>query len=328
MSVSGFDVAVQTGAAISVAVWLLLTAAVLLVRIVRGAREGRLSALQRRLRAIDGAQLEPEAREAEIDRLLQRLPRIAIDHILVSASESPLLADALARHALRRSGAGRLLVDARRSRGPKWRRIAAMRVLARARHPELVDVLRDASRDHDPDVVEAAVGLLGTLPDHRAAEALVEMLRCGRHAASRVASVLDVFPLPIPDLLCVLTGDRTPAMRYWGATLLGRYDPSPDIEAALCDLASDPDATVRKAAVEALGRMASEATASVATALLADPVFYVRAHAVRALVSLGTLNATETIARALGDPDWWVRRAAAESLTALEPREVVAVAGT
>jgi HEAT repeat protein len=265
--------------------------------------------------------------ELEPDRLLRRLPRTAIEHILVSVSDRPDLADALARHTIARWGAERLLADARSARTAKWRRVAAMRVLAHARHPEVVEVLRDASGDPDPDIVEAVVGLLGTLPDHRAAETLIDMLRSGRHAASRVASVLDVFPLPIATLLCALTGDRTPSVRYWGATLLGRYGSTPDIEAALSDLAEDPDPTVRKAAVEALGRMASPAMMPVAVSLLADPVFFVRAHAVRALASLRTPDAAEAIARTLDDPDWWVRRACSESLTALERRDDCAVAG-
>jgi HEAT repeat protein len=240
-----------------------------------------------------------------------------VDRVVVDAAEEPLVAEACAVHALSRWTAPELLADARAGGSAKWRRIAALLILTEARHPGVLPLLREALGDPDRDVVDAALKALGRLRERAAARLLIDVLCEYAYPPSRVASILDRFPLPIPDLICPLTRSPRPVVRFWAATLLARYHSGPEIEAALATLVSDEDPRVRKAAAVTLGRLGSPQAMNVALRLLDDPVFYVRAHAVRALAALGRPALAELIAPALGDRNWWVRLAAKESLMAM-----------
>src|SRR4029453_3845867 len=103
-----------------------------------------------------------------------------------------------------------------------WRRIAAMQLLAAGAHPGLVPLLRRALDDLDPEIVGASLALLGRVPDPAAAAALVEALKDSKYAPSRIAPLLDQFPLGIADFFAPLLHHPDPNVRYWGATLLSR----------------------------------------------------------------------------------------------------------
>ncbi|MBM3676474.1 MAG: hypothetical protein FJW96_01115, partial [Actinobacteria bacterium] len=134
---------------------------------------------------------------------------------------------------------------------------------------------------------------------------------------SRVAAHLDVLAPRGVDELVALLGDETPAVRYWAAMLLSRDDTAGTDR--LIELLHDPDAAVRRAAVEALGvRRAVEALPGVLD-LLADETMYVRAHACRAAGRLGGVAVADRILPLLGDRKWWVRSAAKDTLRAFGP---------
>jgi HEAT repeat protein len=197
----------------------------------------------------------------------------------------------------------------------RWRRVAALSRLARARHPATRRVLRRAVTDPDSQVAAAAVRLLGDVGDEWAIELLLESLRTGHVQRSRVASQLErLAPMPGVQLLPLLR-DPDPAVRFWGATLLAPYD-----EIGQSDLVAqtrDEDANVRAAAIETLGDRGREDAAEAALRLLDDPAWFVRVHAARAAGQTAGGASAVPLTRLLSDQRWWVRSAAKDALRGL-----------
>jgi HEAT repeat protein len=206
----------------------------------------------------------------------------------------------------------------------RWRRIAALTRLARMRHPVSPNLLRKALVDPDPEVARAAVRALGLIGDRWAIELLVGALRDGRAPRSRIAAALErLAPRPGP-LLQPLLRDPDPAVRFWGATLIGPYAGRADYD--LAALTRDDDANVRAAAVEALANRDGEAVADAILALLDDPVWFVRVHAARAAGHVVGAGAARAIADLLGDERWWVRTAAKDALRGIGRAAIPALA--
>ena len=251
--------------------------------------------------------------------LLAALPRCAIEETAADTAARPLLAEALAAMALHGRGERRLVRAAAAHRGErgKWRRISALRVLARAEHPEGLPLLDRALRDPDPDVLDAAVAILGEIGNEQAARTLVEALRAGAYSRSRIAAQLDRFRLPILDLVRPLLGDADPKVRFWGAALAARYRGAPGLDDDVSRLAADLDASVRAAAVETLGAIGGPAALPACVRLLADPEWFVSAHAARAVGELRGVEAAERVAALLAHGQWWVRAAAKEALVSM-----------
>ena len=262
-----------------------------------------------------------EAGSGDADQLgwtLRRLPRRTVERVAADTATAPRLAEAFAAHAVARDEP-RLLEAAslHTSEAAKWRRIAALRILARARSEAALPLLELALADPDEDVVGAAVVVLGEIPDDAAAGLLIEALR--RDGGSRVAAQLDAFPLEIGHLLLPLLLDWETATRYWAAKLLSRYPDVPGLPLELASLSGDQDAGVRAAVVETLGKLGGPAAISVAAHLLADPVPFVRAHAARARGAQGRPELGALVAHLLAVEEWWVRAGAKQALEALGP---------
>jgi hypothetical protein len=194
----------------------------------------------------------------------------------------------------------------------RWRRISALQRLERARHPAVPRLLRRVLADPDPNIVAAAIRTLGDVGDDWAIELLLDALRRGEGSRSRVASELErLAPAPGPKLVALLR-DATPAVRFWGATLLHAY---PDLgETTLIELTWDSDPNVRAAAVETLGSREGRAVATALTARLDDSEWFVRVHAARAAGHVVGAEAAPSITRLLADRQWWVRTAAKDAL--------------
>lgn len=274
--------------------------------------------------------LQPElfergAREApaQLAAILDGLPRRTIERVAADASAPDRLAEAFAARAVMGDGERHLLRRAashRRELG-RWRRIAALRILARARHEQAIPLLESALHEGDRELAGAAVAILGTVPDERAAAVLVHSLRAELYPPSRVATVLDGFPLPIDHLLRLLPSHPSAVVRFWGATLLSRYGGDWGVDRQLAALADDADPNVRAAAAESLAACpASKARDEAVSRLIGDRAWYVRAHAVRAAGEVGLHTEAERIGNLLADPEWWVRTAAKEALQAFGPR--------
>jgi HEAT repeat protein len=217
----------------------------------------------------------------------------------------------------------RLAEKSSRTEWGRWRRITALNRVVGMRHPVSPHLLHKALYDDDPEVVAAAVRDLGALGDEWAIELLVEALRQGRAARSRVAAQLDrLAPAPGVHLLHLLRDDD-PAVRFWGATLLGPYDGFGD--AALVAVTQDEDANVRAAAVEALAtRSGAEVTEAVLDRL-DDPEWFVRVHAARAAGHVAGADAAPALARLLVHERWWVRTAAKDALEGIGAEAVPAL---
>jgi HEAT repeat protein len=204
---------------------------------------------------------------------------------------------------------------AHRTEGGKWRRISALRRLARARDPRSRRLLHRALADGDSDIVGAAVRSLGEIADDWAVDELLAALIAGTHPRSRVATQLEPLTLRIGPQLVELLDHGDPSVRFWGATLLSGC-PGLALD-RLVALTGDTDANVRAAAVESIGDRGETAGLDAVRVRLDDDVWFVRVHACRAAGRLGGLNEASRIAGALGDPWWWVRAAAKDALRGL-----------
>lgn len=294
-------------------IWLGISLFVVVTRTIYDARLG----LVRTARALIERRFDAHAGDADhLDWILRRLPRGTIERVAADTATSPRIADAFAAHAAEHNGAR--LVEAagsHTSEVTKWRRIAALRILARGDSAAALPLLGAALADPDEDVVDAAVVTLGGMRDEQAGALLVEALRRG--GGSRVATHLDQFPLDIGQLLLPLLRDLDAGARYWAVKLLARYSDLPGLPLELATLGGDPDPGVRGAVAETLGRIGGVAAISIAVPLLDDPVPFVRAHAARALGAQGRPQLGATVARLLMDEEWWVRSGAKQALAAL-----------
>jgi HEAT repeat protein len=235
------------------------------------------------------------------------LPQHAFDTLVALIGERSTSIDLLARDAGHHF-----------SSRDKWRRMTALRILARSEHPSAMQLLAAATEDADVDVASTGLSLLGRSHDPRAIDLLVGALASPRLSASRVAVYIDQSPQHLGARLTALLDHAEPVVRQWAATLLARYPDEP-IEGRLAELTRDPDPRVRKAAVQTLGRTGTELAGDCALALLTDSASFVRAHAVRALGELGRTDQADRVSSLLGDGDWWVRLAARESLEMMGP---------
>jgi HEAT repeat protein len=263
--------------------------------------------------------LAPGEKAHQLKPLLASLSRRTVERVAADSASPDWIAQAFATYRVEKWGWQGLVHQAQSQPGygKKWKRVAALRILHHAGYPNLLALLEQALAQDDREVLGTAVTLLGQIPDVRAAGLLVDALERGRYPASHVASRLDHFPLPLPDLLRPLLRSPQPIVRFWGATLLSRYPESAGLDAELEALAGDADPRVRKAAVKTLGRVGGGRAPSAALRLLDDPVWYVRAHAARALADLGRSDLAERVAALLAAREWWVRFAAKESLLAM-----------
>lgn len=275
------------------------------------------------------AGLAPEERDGRVRELLRRLPRAGIERVAADAVTPDWIAVPFADYAAAR-WRRRLLVRGAGHRGDagKWRRIAALRILARAQAPAAVPLLERALYDDDRDVVEAAVGTLGSVREKRAGAALVEGLRRRAHSLSRIAAQLDDFPLDLPELIRPLAREADAKVRFWAATLLARYASVPAVADTLVSLTLDPDADVRAAAVESVAKVGGPRAVAAAERLLADDAWFVRSHAARTLGALGAAGAAPRITELLADHRWWVRTAAKDALVALGAAAIPATVAT
>ena len=203
----------------------------------------------------------------------------------------------------------------RRTEWGRWRRVTALQRLERAHHPEVPRLIRAVLEDPDERIATAAIRTLGDMGDDWAIDVLIDALKRGHGPRSRIAAELEgLAPKPRERLLPLLR-DWSPAVRFWGATLLGPY---PDLgEATLIELTWDSDPNVRAAAVETLGTRSGRAVGAAVLARLDDSEWFVRVHAARSAGHVLGAEAAPTIARLLADERWWVRTAAKDALRGL-----------
>lgn len=264
--------------------------------------------------------------EVEVDRILGRLRVATLLRAAADTSTRPPVARVFSRHLLRRAEPQiRALLEPRPHERARWQRVAALRVAALGGLPDAATLLQDAIRSSDEEVTWAGIRILGELATPQAQGMLVETLRDGTFARSRVAAQLDGrAPLSV-DTLRPLLEDAEPIVRYWGAKLLAHASDAPVARDALVAAAADDSANVRAGAAESLGRNRSERATQTLVSLLVDPSPLVRIHAARSIGRRGTIAAAGQVASLLRDRDWWVRTAAKRALESLGAAAVPAV---
>lgn len=309
---------------ILVIVWLVASAFVLINRWLHDRRVRTLR------RVVNGAPIPGAASIDTLDivqRIVARRSRRAVYRLVADTSLPRHVTERCALYSLEKWGLARMLRDADPHGGPKWRRVSALLALAHIRAPGVHALLERALVDPDQDVASAALVALHRMGDRRAAEVLVAALAAGSHAPSRIATQLDMFPIPIDDLLQPLLTDARADARYWAVSLLRHAPDDPSLAARIAALATDPHPPVRRAVLGTLGALGAPGASHVAEQLLDDPVGYVRAHAVRLFADARTRDAgpdavkeaTSRLAPLLGDREWDVRLAVKESLVQLGP---------
>ena len=312
------------GTLLSAALFAVLFWGLLAIFVARidGRRRAARAAVASILAALNSEELRssPVAeRVARIRPLLERVTRDMLLHTAADAKTPPAAAAALTAYLLDRWGEYILLRDASSHRLSRdvWRRTAALTVLFNHQHPQIFDLLSRAAEGADADVASVAFTLLGTSPDPRGAEILIEALKAQRHPPSRIAVHLEHSRRCPADAYRPLLADPDATVRFWGATLLGDYSEVEWAEPELARLVFDPDPRVRKAAIQSLGKTGDTIAAEAALRLLHDPTPFVRAHAARALGELDRTEAAPAVAELLGDADWSVRGAAKQALEAM-----------
>ena len=266
---------------------------------------------------LDPRLLDSGQRDDQLSDILAGLSRRTIERIAADASTPPALARAFAVSAASGDRSKRLVrrASSHRTELGRWRRVAALRILARAGHADALPLLSRAVIDRDPELRGAAVAILGSIEDEGAAKVLLEALRLEAYAPSRIATHLESFPLPIDHLIRPLLADGKPVVRFWAVTLLGRYGRAPGSATEMVGLADDPDPNVRAAVAETLGSASRcELGDETIRRLVGDPVWFVRAHAARSAGLLRLDSEAPRIAALLADEQWWVRAAAKNAL--------------
>jgi hypothetical protein len=201
-----------------------------------------------------------EERVAKLTPMLSGASRALVMRAAGEPDAPATVFGALAAYLKHRWGLEPLLDDASRHRTArdKWRRMAALRILFRLNHPDVVTLLASAAENDNVDIASTALSLLGQSDDPAAIDVMIAALRSGRHPASRIAVHLEHSPQQYADRLRPLLRDNDPTVRLWSATLLGRYTDVDQLELELAPLADDADPRVRKAAIVARARLAIE----------------------------------------------------------------------
>jgi HEAT repeat protein len=114
--------------------------------------------------------------------------------------------------------------------------------------------------------------------------------------------------------------DPNPVRRAYAAQALGEFLYAGGVAPCAEALASDPDATVRRSAASALGRMGDDGKGALSKAF-ADADAGVRLAALGASMKVNAFSDVTGVARLLGDKDATVRRRAVEATESMRARE-------
>jgi HEAT repeat protein len=305
-----------TAASVAVLLWAGLSFYVLHIDRRRTAARSIVGAV---LTTLESPKVRHAAEAERVDSvggLLEQVSRDMVLHTAADGATPPHAAGTLIKYLVDRWGIYTIVREATSHRRSHdiWRRTASLKILFQIDHPQAIELLQRAVDDESGDVASVGLTLLGRSSDPRAIGILIAALRQHRYPASRIAVHLEHSPLRPAEEYRALIADRDPVVRFWGATLLAQFPDVAWVERSLATLMDDPDARVRKAAVQSLGKVGDQLAASVAMRLLRDEAPFVRAHAAKALGELEHAEAAAAVAELLGDADWWVRAAAKQSL--------------
>ena len=260
---------------------------------------------------------------ANFDELERPLAAVALIERLrpASAEERLQLVEVL-----REVGAVDLLVHSTRSRIP-WRRALAIRTLGWAGADETVSVVTGRVGDRSHYVREAAVRALGRLGDLQVVPMLGELFRApGRVSPGVVYDALAAFGSAAEPTFAGALRSELESVRVASCFGIAAVSEPEHARAELTALLADPEAPVRAAAAEALGRVGGGVVPAALARASRDAVAIVRVAATRALSVYDDPQAVELAVNALLDPDRDTAVSAGESLVRLARRPATAVA--
>ena len=286
-------------------------------RLLHSRRSRRVRALRR-----DLAESEPGPGPGAraIARRVRRLTREQMRQLDLAAMPMQARA-ALARALPMVPSAGQLrrCVEGDEACDP-WQRVASLYLLSAAPDSDYdrYRLLDAALRSGEPHVSGAAIRILLQLDNRRAAELLVGALLDLAPLRTRLAAALERMSSTWPELLAPIFVHHDPAVRAWGARLAGRAGAA-RWAGAIRELVLDADGMVRRAAVEALGRLGGPGDRDLLLGRFSDDVAMVRAHAARAVVALGADDVASSLTFLLTDRHWMVRAAARDAVSRIGP---------
>lgn len=296
--------------------WGVMVVFVLLERMIYETKHHGLGWAIRNLQMLELDNLPSNERMEAAYAIIRRLPLSSVDRLVMSDTLPSWAREAAAVQGLLLRGSVQLhdaATSDRRSEAGKWRRIAALFLLAHDRAPDSHRLLRQALESDDDDLRNAAIALLGELGDRPAAELLVDSLTRRDSLRSRVAGQLEAMTVQTDDLLCGIAGHPDAEVRQCVALLLAKYNHLQPAMDRLQALAGDGDPAVRAAAAESLRGVAC--ARHLVRNMLEDPAPSVRAAAIQ---SYGVdPSSVPAILPFLADLNWAVRNAVKTALVAI-----------
>ncbi len=210
------------------------------------------------------------------------------------------------------------------------RQLDALEALTRAKLPAALPHILPLLQERE-DVVRimaarAASHTLAAMPEgpsrSAAASSFAAAVRSGPVAPGVLGESFLLLEDAAPEVLAELFGlkQSAPSVRRAGLDAIGRLGLLP-LAYVAAECVKDKDAEVRAAALRALarmGRIPGQARED-ALAALHDPVEFVRVHAARTVGHLPGAAATKALWELLADPSWFVRRGAGEALLGRGP---------
>ena len=182
----------------------------------------------------------------------------------------------------------------------KWRRIEAVLSLGYAEDLSSLDIIKEALYDRDDDVAYFSMLALGLIKNVKSAKILLDYLKKNIFRASKIASILEAFPVSITDEVIKLTDDPDASVRFWAIKLISKLNPKA-YTGKVEELTRDPSADVRSAACECLGKIGHKEAKASLLKCLKDSAWYVRMQAVRALSTILGEEAIPDIAGLMKD---------------------------
>lgn len=211
------------------------------------------------------------------------------------------------------------LIERLRDEHP-WVRLDAIHSLGQIGDPAALEALAPLLKNPGPDqsdCAECAVGMIG-------GPKALALLKSGLENTDprrREAAIAGLSALGTPEAVDLqITALRDKDLCFWAARALGELK-GPDAARAVEPLiaAARDEVGARRAALEALGKIADPRGVDVAIAALKDPDHWVRAAAVMTLGFLKDPKSVEPVKAMLKDPEWLVRNWAVGALAELNP---------
>lgn len=221
------------------------------------------------------------------------------------------------RERLREANLPVLLERALHPKRDRWTRAAAARALGVLAYSEGLPALIKCLDDDDPNVAYTAASSIATLNLPDAAAPLLD--RVGKNTKlnnARLVAMVEQMKVDLRPHVKEMMKKDDPIAAFWALGLIAEKKMFEFIEEVRPFLSS-PDANVRAAAAECVGRLRINLTDRWLDPLLDDEAWFVRCHAAKALGEMKATWAADRMAPLLHDKVWWCRHNGADAMVML-----------